>query len=139
MNGMLKRTEKQNRRKRKKIEIGLLAEINLTAQDAHGAHEGHDNGGESYINHHIETFLYNKKHLFGWRKANHAYLLPSLTKLLNGRLLSNEPCKGTDSFRPTQPFPKQIFPWVVLIDMGQRNETKKKNSPPNSQIDLHQV
>ena len=60
MNGMLKRTEKQNRRKRKKIEIGLLAEINLTAQDAHGAHEGHDNGGESYINHHIETFLYNK-------------------------------------------------------------------------------
>ena len=60
MNGMLKRTEKQIRRKRKKIEIGLLAEINLTAQDAHGAHEGHDNGGESYINHHIETFLYNK-------------------------------------------------------------------------------
>ena len=60
MNEMLKRTEKQNRRKRKKIEIGLLAEINLTAQDAHGAHEGHDNGGESYINHHIESFLYNK-------------------------------------------------------------------------------
>ena len=60
MNGMLIRTEKQIRRKRKKIEIGLLAKINLTAQDAHGAHEGHDNGGESYINHHIETFLYNK-------------------------------------------------------------------------------
>lgn len=60
MNGMLKSTEKQNRRKRKKIEIGLLAEINLATQDAHGAHEGHDNGGESYINHHIETFLYNK-------------------------------------------------------------------------------
>ena len=60
MNGMLKRSEKQNRRKRKMIEIGLLAEINLTAQDAHGAHDGHGNGGESYINHHIESFLYNK-------------------------------------------------------------------------------
>lgn len=58
MGWILKRTEKEDCRKRKKIEIGLLAEINLAAQDAHGAQESHGNGGDSYINHHNDTFLY---------------------------------------------------------------------------------
>ena len=42
---------------KKKIEIGLLAEINLAAQDAHRAKHGHDNGGETYVNHHFGPFF----------------------------------------------------------------------------------
>lgn len=50
--------ERDGRRETKKIEIGLFAEINLAAQYARGAHQCHDNGGESYINHHFSFLSY---------------------------------------------------------------------------------
>lgn len=49
--------EEKTTRRQEKIEIGLLAEINLAAQDAHRAEHGQDDGGKTQINHLSFPFL----------------------------------------------------------------------------------
>lgn len=97
--------------KQKKIEIGLLAEINLAAQDAHRAEHGHDNGGETYVNHHFVLSLIMNN---GVRKSKRA-CWPQCKRLIhkekqrNGSGHQQAPvrkaeCKGSDRQRDRQRF-----------------------------------